>query len=58
VNYLIRAVPEPVTEPVHGPDDSNPLKRGAYLMNIGCGCHTPTDHSGPLPGMTWAGGNI
>ncbi len=39
VNYLVRGAPEPVTEPVHGPDMSNPLARGKYLVSLGCGCH-------------------
>jgi len=56
VNYLIRAVPKPVTESVHGPDDSDRLKRAAYLVTIGCGCHNPADRNGPLPGMELSGG--
>ncbi len=56
VNYLIRAVPEPVTKPVYGPDASNPVRRGAYLVKLGCGCHTPSGPQGPLPGMKFAGG--
>ena len=59
VNYLIRAVPRPLTEPVPDPDVSTPEKRGKYLVTItGCtDCHTPKDAQGqPLPGMDFAGG--
>jgi hypothetical protein len=58
VNYLIRGVPKPETQPVHGPEDSDVLKRGAYLVNLGCGCHTPVNRGMPLPGMQWAGGEV
>jgi hypothetical protein len=56
VKYLINSAPEPVTGPVHGPDDTVPVKRGEYLANMGCGCHTPIDRGSPLPGMDWGGG--
>ena len=55
VNYLIRGAPEPVMKPVHGPDEANPAQRAAYLVTVGCGCHTPSDPHGPLPGMQFAG---
>lgn len=61
VKYLIRNVPQPVTEPVPAPDLSTPLKRGAYLTNLsGCtDCHTPMDdHGQRLAGLDWAGGFI
>jgi mono/diheme cytochrome c family protein len=61
VNYLIRAVPQPLTEPVPAPDVSTPEKRGKYLVTIiGCtDCHTSQDDQGqPLPGMGFAGGFI
>ena len=61
VNYLIRAVPQPLTEPVPAPDVSTPEKRGKYLVTIiGCAdCHTPQDaHGQPLPGMDFAGGFV
>src|SRR4029077_15045658 len=61
VKYLIRGVPQPVTEPVLAPDLSTPEKRGGYMSRMaGCAdCHTPQDaHGAPLPGMEWAGGFI
>ena len=61
VKYLMRNVPQPVTDPVPPPDLSTPLKRGAYLTNLaGCtDCHTPMDNHGQkLPGLDWAGGFI
>ncbi len=61
VNYLIRAVPQPLEQPVPQPDLSTPEKRGAYLVSVGgcTDCHTPQDAQGrPLPGMEFAGGFI
>jgi hypothetical protein len=43
------------------PDLSDPVKRGAFLVNlIGCtDCHTPVDnHHNPIPGMDFSGGQI
>jgi hypothetical protein len=39
VNYLVRSAPQPITEPVHGPDSSNAVARGKYFVTLGCGCH-------------------
>jgi mono/diheme cytochrome c family protein len=39
VNYLVRGVPEPVTHQVQGPNPSDTLARGKYLVTLGCGCH-------------------
>ena len=39
VNYLVRGVPEPVTHPVQGPNPSDTMARGKYLVTLGCGCH-------------------
>jgi len=60
VNYLIRAVPQPLTKPVPAPDVSTPENRGKYLVTIiGCtDCHTPQAQGQPLPGMDFAGGFI
>lgn len=44
VNYLVRGAPEPLTEVVRGPDLSNPLARGKYLVSMGCGCHRAIDN--------------
>jgi len=43
VNYLVRGVPEPVTEAVHGPNPSDMLARGKYMVALGCGCHNAFD---------------
>ena|SRR5215813_3545193 len=59
VNYLIRAVPQPVTQPVTGGANSpDPVKRGAYLVRIGgcADCHTPRKGPTAVPGMDFAGG--
>lgn len=60
VKYLIRDVPHPLTSPVPPPDLSDPVKRGAFLVNIaGCAdCHTPQIRGEFLPGMDFAGGFI
>jgi mono/diheme cytochrome c family protein len=60
VKYLIRSVPQPITEPVPAPDISDPVKRGEFLVTIaGCrDCHTPADKGEPLPNMDLSGGQI
>jgi mono/diheme cytochrome c family protein len=60
VKYLIRSVPQPITEPVPQPDMSTPVKRGEYLVTIaGCtDCHTPQDKGQPIAGLEFAGGFI
>ena len=58
VKYLIRSVPQPVAVPVGPPDRTDPVRRGADLVNIAaCGnCHTPQERGQPIPGMNFAGG--
>src|SRR3984957_19484618 len=51
VKYLVRSAPEPITAPVPGPDMSNPLARGKYMVSVGCGCHNVVD------GLPFAGGD-
>jgi mono/diheme cytochrome c family protein len=60
VKYLIRDVPRPLTSPVPAPDLSDPVKRGAFLVNVGgCSdCHTPQVKGEFMPGMDLAGGFI
>jgi hypothetical protein len=61
VKYLMRNVPQPVTDPVPTPDLSTPLKRGKYMTTMGActDCHTPfDDHGQKLAGLDWAGGAI
>ena len=52
VNYLVRGAPEPVFEPIHGPNPSDILARGKYMVTLGCGCHSVV---GKLP---YAGGDF
>jgi hypothetical protein len=60
VKYLMRSAPQPITEPVRAPDISDPVKRGAFLVDMArCGdCHTPVDRGQPLPGMDLSGGQV
>jgi hypothetical protein len=60
VKYLIRNVPQPVTEPVPEPDRSNPTVYGKYLVSVaGCtDCHTPQSKGQNITGMDFAGGFI
>jgi mono/diheme cytochrome c family protein len=44
VNYLVRSAPEPVTEPVHGPDPADRPATGKYLAGLGCGCHRAVEN--------------
>src|SRR5271157_1681966 len=56
VKYLMRSVPQPITEPVPQPDVSAPVERGNYLVTIaGCtDCHTPQKNGQPIPGLEFA----
>jgi mono/diheme cytochrome c family protein len=58
VKYLIRNVPQPITEPVSSPDRSDRLKWGEYLVTIAsCNeCHTPQERGAPKPGLDYGGG--
>ncbi|MGA8639028.1 MAG: cytochrome c [Candidatus Sulfotelmatobacter sp.] len=58
VNFLIRSVPQPITEPVAAVNSTDPVKRGEYLVQIaGCSdCHTPQKRGQPKPGLAFAGG--
>lgn len=58
VRYLIRSVPQPVTEPVSSPDRSDRLKWGEYLITISsCNeCHTPQVRGAAKPGLEYSGG--
>lgn len=59
VKYLVRTVPEPVTQPVQA-DLSTQVSRGKYLVDMSvCGaCHTPSSRGAQLPGMQFAGGDV
>lgn len=58
--FLVKSVPQPVTEPVASPDLSTPALRGAYLTRMGSctDCHTPIEKGQPIPGMDFAGGLV
>lgn len=60
MKYLVRSVPQPITDPVPAPDVSDAVKRGAFLVTIaGCkDCHTPMDHGEPIPGKELSGGQV
>ena len=50
---------QPITQPVPGPDMSNPVERGKYLVMLGncMSCHTPMNKQGqPLKQLAFAGG--
>ncbi len=52
---------QPITQPVPGPDMSEPVQRGAYLAQLGgCyRCHTPPDQRDQRsPGLAFAGGAV
>jgi mono/diheme cytochrome c family protein len=59
VKYLIRGVPEPVTEVVQA-DLSTPVGRGKYLVDMAAcsACHTPMKRGRSAAGLEFAGGQI
>ena len=59
VKYLIRGVPEPVTEQVQA-DLSTPTSRGEYLVNLSSclDCHTPRKRGRLDSSMKLAGGQV
>jgi hypothetical protein len=60
VKYLMRSMPQPITEPVPQPDVSTPVKRGEYLVTIAActDCHTPQAKGQPIRGLEFAGGFV
>ena len=51
----------PIYDPIPQPDVSTPIKRGAYLVQLGAcqWCHTLRDaNRKPLPGLEFAGGDL
>jgi len=51
LRYLVRSAPQPVTQPVKGPDPSDIVARGKYMVGLGCGCHNAVDN------LHYAGGD-
>jgi len=59
LKYMMRSVPQPITDVVSGPDPSDQIQRGAYLVNLGhcSACHTPRDRGQPtMVSMEFSGG--
>ena len=58
VKYLIRAAPQPLSDPVPPPDMSTPVKRGEYLTRMAscASCHTPQQRGQANMDMVFAGG--
>ncbi|HEY2933419.1 MAG TPA: c-type cytochrome [Acidobacteriota bacterium] len=55
-----RSKPLPDPGRVPGPEMSDPVKRGQYLVGMAqcAGCHTPKVNAVPIPGMEFAGGEV
>ena len=49
---------QPIVEPVHAPDMSDPVERGKYLVTLAScsSCHTPVKQGGPIAHLEFAGG--
>ena len=49
---------EPITAAVDGPDMSDPVARGKYLVTLGncMSCHTPMKHGQPINELAFGGG--
>jgi mono/diheme cytochrome c family protein len=61
LSRLIMTMPQPITEPVHDPELSDPLARGEHLVKLAsCAeCHTPQDSRGkPMDSLAFAGGFV
>jgi len=60
VKYLIRIVPQPITDPVPAPDLSTPAHRGEYLATLAscADCHTPMTRGMPDETKAYAGGQV
>jgi len=61
-DHIVAPFAIPITAPVPVPDVSTPVKRGAYLVQIGTcqWCHTLRDQSSrqSVPGLEFAGGDL
>jgi mono/diheme cytochrome c family protein len=55
---LIRSVPQPITAAVNGPNPTDVIERGKYLVTIGScnGCHTPQVRGQEIAGLEYGGG--
>jgi mono/diheme cytochrome c family protein len=59
VNLMIKGVPQ-LAGSVAPPNRSDKLQYGEYLVSVsGCGdCHTPMQRGQPIPGKSFAGGQV
>jgi mono/diheme cytochrome c family protein len=60
LNFLIKSLPQPLTEPVPAADQSTPVAHGAYLVKMGtcADCHTPQENGKAIKGLDFAGGFV
>jgi mono/diheme cytochrome c family protein len=60
VNYLMRAIPEPILQPVATQRPADSAARGAYLVTIAAcsACHTPQRRGAPISAMSFGGGFV
>ena len=61
LEYIVKTIPKPVTQPQPSHPSATPEERGKYLVTVAqCqDCHTPTDDRGiPLPGLEFGGGGL
>lgn len=58
LRLLIKSEPQPVEGEVPIPDQSDPVKNGAYLVTMAscADCHTPQKEGAAIPGLEFAGG--
>ncbi len=60
LSFLMKNVPQPISEAVPAPDLSTPILRGNYLVRMGAcaDCHTPSENGKPITGLDFAGGLV
>ena len=60
VNYLIKAVPAPVTAPISSPSKSDPVRYGEYLVTMAScmECHSQTEKGEIVKGTEFGGGHL
>src|SRR5215813_5900665 len=58
LNFLMQNVPQPVTTEVKGPEYTQTVAVGSYLVKMAAcrDCHTPQENGQPIAGMEFAGG--
>ena len=60
LNFLMQNMPQPIDAARPVPDQSTPVARGSYLVQMGAcaDCHTPQEKDQSMPGMDFAGGSL